>query len=169
MNTKVIRYLSIALFVSLILWGVYTLLYYLGVPVHDSVLITGEARDRLGSFCDGNAFACRGLFALFPMISHTFTRMSPLLSYGVMSAVLYIGFLFAQGVRTGYFALRFRLKPWHVLGFFVLSLTMLFHSISFGSVDVPTSEGVRKMPLRMLVEPNESVYRNAGTESLSLL
>ncbi len=169
MNRQVIQYLSISLFACLLLWGVYSLLYYLGVPVHDSVLLSGEAQNRLNEFCDGSSYVCRGLFALSPMLTHTFTRMEPVWSYALWSVVLYVLFLFAQGVRTGYFAVRLRMCPWHVLGLFLLALTLVFHSIAFGDVDVPTSGGVRKMPLRVIVEPTASVYRNAGEESLSLL
>ena len=169
MTQKTIQRLSIALFVSLILWGAYTLFVYLGVPVHGSVLLHGVAQERLTQFCATEELACRGLFAFFPFISRTFERMQPLMWYGIFSIIAYIALLFWMGVRTGRFALQMRLKSWHMVAFFLLALTGIFTTISFGTTEAPTTSGVKTVPLRRIIEPSPQVYRNVGQESLALL
>lgn len=169
MTQKTIQRLSIALFISVLVWGVYTLLTYLGVPVHGSVLLDGTAQERLAEFCDTDEFACRGLFSLFAFVGRTFERMRPLMWYGIFSVVAYFGLLFWMGVRTGRFALQMRLRPWHMAAFFLLALFGIFTTISFGSVESPTTSGVQVIPLRRIIEPNDQVYRNVAEESLNLL
>ncbi|PIR52879.1 hypothetical protein COU76_03830 [Candidatus Peregrinibacteria bacterium CG10_big_fil_rev_8_21_14_0_10_49_10] len=169
MQQKTIQKLSLAFFVCLLLWGIYTLLVYLGVPVHDSVLLHGDAQERLKEFCVGDDLVCRGLFSFFPMIARTLDRMRPLLWYGILSGVLYGGVLFWMGVRTGQFAFQMRLKVWHMALFFFLAVFGVFSAISFGSTDMPVTSGMQTVPLRRIVEPNEQVYRDAGAESLALL
>ncbi|KKW43127.1 MAG: hypothetical protein UY90_C0030G0010 [Candidatus Peregrinibacteria bacterium GW2011_GWA2_54_9] len=169
MQQKTIQRLSITLFVCLLLWGIYTLLVYLGVPVHGSVLLSGEAQERLKQFCEAEELACRGLFALFPMVGRTFERLRPLMWYGIFSAVIYAALLFWMGVRTGRFALQMRLRPWYVAAFFLLALFGIFTTISLGSTEAPTTSGMQTVPLRRIVEPNPQVYRDVGPESLALL
>lgn len=169
MTQKTIQRLSLALFICLLLWGLYTLFVYLGVPVHGSVLLSGEAQERLKQFCEGDELACRGLFALFPMIGRTFERLRPLMWYGIFSAVAYVALLFWMGVRTGRFALQMRLRPWHMAAFFLIALFGIFTTISLGTTQAPTTSGVQTVPLRRIVEPSPQVYRDIGQESMALL
>lgn len=169
MTQKTIQRLSIALFISLLVWGIYTLLVYLGVPVHGSVLLNGSTQERLAQFCDADELACRGLFSLFDFIGRTFERMRPLMWYGILSAIAYAGLLFWMGVRTGRFALQIRLRPWHMGAFFLIALFGVFTVISFGSTESATTSGTQMVSVRRIVEPNEQVYRNVGPESLALL
>ncbi|MCK5018938.1 MAG: glycosyltransferase family 39 protein [Candidatus Peribacteraceae bacterium] len=169
MKQKTVHILSITFFVCLVLWGIYTLLYYLGVPVHGVVLLASESNARLNELCDSNAYLCRGLFGFFPFISHTFERMRPLLSYGVISLFLYGGYLLYSGFNTGRFSIPFNLKPWHIFTFFIVSLFLIFSSIAFGSVETNTTSGVTKMPFRQIIEPTSLVYRSVAAEALAEL
>lgn len=169
MTQKTIQVLSIALFVSLLLWGTYTLFTYLGVPVHDAVLLTGAAQERLAQFCTEGELACRGFFGFFSFIGHTFTRMRPMLWYAVGSVAVYGAFLFWMGVQTGNFALQMRLRPWHIAGLFALCLFGIYTTISFGSTEAATTSGVQVVSVRRIVEPTPQVYRDVGPESLELL
>ena len=169
MTQKTIQRLSIALFVCVLLWGVYTLLVYLGVPVHGSILLHGVAQERLKEFCAGDDLVCRGLFSIFPFISRTFERMRPLMWYGIFSALAYITVLFWMGVRTGRFALQMRLRPYHLVTLFIVALFGIFSVISFGGTEITVNSGNKTIPLRRIIEPSPQVYQNVGAESLSLL
>jgi len=113
MQRKTIQILSLALFILLLFWGGYTLLYYLGVPVHGAVLLPEAAKKMIQETCAPDGLICRGWHAFFPYIFHTIARAQPFLWYGVLSAIGYALFLGWRGLTTGQFYLRLTLKPWN--------------------------------------------------------
>jgi hypothetical protein len=142
----------------LILWGGYSLLAYLGVPVHMTVLLTGEDKAAIDAVCEPGRLFCAGWRALMPSIIHTIGRSAPFAGYVVVS-MLAIGGLYAwRLMNDGEFGVSFRLSPWKLLLAFTASLWLLFTMLSYG-----TTSG---QPTRRLYEPLPQVYVGAGPEAL---
>ena len=160
MNPRLIRILSLALFLSLLLWGVFTLLVYLGVPVHGTVLAPA-AQESVNDFCQPHQFLCRGVYTFVPFVTHTLKRLPFAVWYAVVSLVLYLLFLGWYALRTGRFTLQIRFTPLKFLLLCLLSLWLIFTCISF----LQTGD----MPMRRFVEPTEQVYQKAGPEALATL
>ena len=165
MQKQTIKYLSIAFFVVLLIWGIYTFLYYLGVPYHGLVLLERPVFDALTGSCTGSEgdlpYLCRGLNSFWPFLENSFRRMSPLLWYAIISFVLYGGVLGAYAFRTGRMQLKLSMRPWHVLLLFVGSLWLIF------TVFASVQQG--DLPPRRIVEPLPRVYTNVGEEGLQTL
>ncbi|MBT4366861.1 hypothetical protein HOD24_00545 [Candidatus Peregrinibacteria bacterium] len=168
MKQKTILYLSFIFFVCALSWGIYTILYYLGMPVHGAVLLESSEASRLSEFCNPNSFVCRGLFGFFPFISHTLTRMGPFLWFGIASVVFYGVFLIFT-VKGPYKRISFYLAPWHVYATFLLALTIIFTVIAFGTTKTTVNSNTVMVPVRRIVEPLPSVYRGAAPEALAVL
>ncbi|MCF7844312.1 MAG: hypothetical protein K9M03_00595 [Kiritimatiellales bacterium] len=166
MQKQTIKYLSIAFFVVLLIWGAYTFLYYLGVPYHGIVFLERPVFDALASSCDSSAngvvpYICRGLNSFWPFLEHSINRMSPFFAYAVVSAIIYglaIGYI---AFKTGRVELKWQVKPWHMLLLFVGSLWLIFTVFSTLSVG--------DVSIRRLVEPLPRVYTNVGEEGLQTL
>ncbi|MEK7591462.1 MAG: glycosyltransferase family 39 protein [Patescibacteria group bacterium] len=161
MQEKTTRILSIALFFSLLIWGTYVTLTYIGVPVHGLVLLAGGAEERLQAAC-GNGFLCRGLYGFFPLISHTLARMSAFLPYLIASLVFYGLFFGWRFLRSGSLPREIRFRPWHVVALFVVSLWMIFTSIALDKTG-------GDFPIRRIIEPLPQVYVNVGEEGMQEL
>src|SRR5690606_19077451 len=74
MSDRTIKILSISFVSLLIIWGLYTLLYYLGVPVHQAVLLSEAGRQAVADACGADGgIICKGFNALFPFVAQTFT------------------------------------------------------------------------------------------------
>jgi len=163
MQQRTIRILSIAFFIALLLWGVYTLITYLGIPVHGAVLVKQETNNSLLGLCTATNFLCRGLYSFFPFVQHTIARMYPLLWYGVISVALYavaIGWGFFK--RGGELRFQFRMRPWHILLLFAVSLFFIFNALSYLH-----KEG--QVPMRQIIEPTQEIYRGVNPEGLITL
>ena len=161
MERKTVQLLSIGLFITLLTWGTWTLLYYLGVPVHTGVLVGIDASNALNSICPTGGALCRGVNSFFPFLQHTLTRVPFILWYTVACALIYAGGLLWNFVRTNKFRLHMTMKPWKVLLMFVASMWMLFTCLSFTQSS--------NLPIRTLVEPHADVYQGAGEEALEAL
>ncbi|MBI1813309.1 hypothetical protein HY285_03775 [Candidatus Peregrinibacteria bacterium] len=159
MKEKTTRILSMILFGALLFWGVFTLFAYLGVPVHQSVLVHDDQATKIQQTC-GSLF-CRGALAFVPSIVRTISRMSPFYWYIGISALLYAGFVLWNVFVRGSGRLRARLRPWHFLALFLSSLFLFFNVLSFG-----TSDG---SPMTRIVEPKPEVYTNVSEEGLKTL
>lgn len=174
MKQKTILYLSFTFFVALVLWGLYSLFVYLGVPVHNAVIVSGGTQGRLMEFCGTDVgssvvLACRGVFALVPFVFYTLGRLSPLLWYVIFSGALYGAFLVISNTVRSDLHAPFYVRPWHVYVCFLTSLTLIFTVLSFGSVEVNVNTGTRTTPARQLIEPTPDVYRDANPEALANL
>lgn len=162
MQERITQTLSVLLFLSLLLWGGYTLIFYLGVPSHIGVLLSPDQQDTVVNLCgrDG-AFLCRGWQSLFPFLLHTAQRAFPFLWYGIVSLTLAGGLFLWNWVRTGRFGKESSLSVLHIFLLFLFSLWLFLTVLGFGSVD--------GQPLRRVFEPLPQVYTNATPETLDAL
>jgi hypothetical protein len=152
--------LRIAFFVALLAWGGYVTLSYLGVEVHQTVMMTDAQRQSVAQLCGADNMLCNGLHSLFPSITHTLGRMSPFLWYFILSLLAAGVALFARFLRQNDWRMAFRASPLKVAGLFLASLWLLFTVISLGGGD---------NPLRRLPEPTEQVYAGLGEQGLAAL
>lgn len=168
MQSKTIQYLSIAFFVSLLLWGGYVTLVYMGMPIHGAVLLTDAGQKTVSDLCGDSGDAagtmellCRGVVAMGPFFLHTTARAAPFLWYAVLSAVAYGGYLAFRLFRDGNLSAPSRRRPWHVLLVALLLLWLLFTTLSFGN------DGNGR-PVRSHVEPTSRTY-NVSEQGLRAL
>lgn len=155
--------MSAGFFLGLILWGFYTLIYYLGVPVHIGVLLDGEAKDMVLAACGGEEgrYLCRGMYAFLPFVIYTVSRAEPFLWYSIISVGAYGIFLIWRWFQTGRTQFRLHLTPWHIVAGFFVGLWLLFTTISF------TDNGNHEF--NWLFEPLPQVYVGATESALSAL
>ena len=164
MNPRTIQYMSIALFAMLLLWGSYTLLYYLGVPYHGAALL-GNAMTELVSpqSCVAGDTLCllsRGMQTLLPALSHTIIRAEPFLWYAILCLLVYIGFAGRQLVASGGSTVKISWSPWKIVLLAVGCTWLLSTTLSYGSVD--------GRPVRLYVEPTAQSY-NVSPQALEML
>ncbi len=161
MQQRTIHILSIALFVALLTWGVFSTLVYLGVPVHGAVYLTDPALQSLNGVCDAGGLLCRGVYTIIPMLLHTIGRAAPFLGYGVLWLIVAVVIVVRSGMQTGKFRFRFTLSPLRILLFFLLAVWSIFTVLSYSQVG--------DAPLRRIVEPLDGVYMNVGKEGMEEL
>ncbi|MBU1123902.1 hypothetical protein KJ652_04890 [Patescibacteria group bacterium] len=162
MQKKTIQYLSISFFVLLVIWGLYTLFYYLGVPFHGLVLLERPIFDSLQSVCGNEEFYCRGIRSFWPFIEKSFIRSAPLLWYGIISVFIYAMVVGFNALKSGNTKIRWTFKPWHLVLLFLASVWLIFTVLSAYSPN-------ENSPSRRLVEPLPQVYQNVGEEGLATL
>jgi hypothetical protein len=157
---ETIQLLSLGLLIGLVLWGGYSLLYYLGVPVHISVLFPDWSSWL--TFCAGdNAYFCRGALGFWPFLAATIGRFGPLAWYVVGSLVLYALYLGYHWLNHEQLPAQLTWRLWHPVLFFMVSLWLLFTTLAYG-----TAEG---QPIRRIYEPGPEVYQNISPETLESL
>jgi len=161
MDRKIVQFLSIGLFVTMFAWGMWTLFYYLGVPVHTGVFLGVDASNALDEFCLPNGYICRGVHAFFPFIQHTLTRVPFVWWYAAVCAALYFLYLGWTFVQTRQFHLQMTVKPWKIILLFVGLLWLFFTCLSFTQSS--------NLPIRTIIEPRPEVYQGAGDEALQTL
>jgi len=167
-----------ALFLSLVLWGGFSLIYYIGVPVHGETLMSDSAQKAVSATCGETSMLCRGIKSLLPFVEHSVGRWF----FGADSSKADQGF--SASLRTGAFfwyillsllvygayagwrffmeerkTIRFALRPWHFLALFTACLWLMFTTLSNG-LSSPD------FPMRRVVEPTAEVYTNVGEGSL---
>lgn len=160
MQAKTVRTLSITFFILLFFWGVYSMLSYLGTPVHGGVLMTQAGNQMVAGACAAGDMLCRGLYSFFPSVIHTIGRAAPFFWYALLSLAaygLYAGWQWLQN-GTGSFVVRW--KPWKLYALFLASLWLIFTTLSYGS-----TEG---RPVRMFFEPIPQIY-NVSPKGLEVL
>lgn len=161
MSDRVFTVLRITLFTLLIAWGSYTLIRYLAVPVHMSVLLSEGGRQAVMDACPDGGVTCQGLNALLPFIVRTIGWMGPFAWYIGISIVAFLALVATGYKRTGRLTIRLRLTPLRVLLAFVASLWLFFTVIGAGSHN--------GQPYNRLYEPVPQVYTGAGEEGLFVL
>ncbi len=154
----VLRYSLLAL---LVLWGGYTFLAYISVPVHQAVLMSDPSRQAVLNACGDNAF-CTKWHSLLPTILDTFARANPFTWYLVWSVILYGILLGAGYLNTGKAHLRFTLSPLKLILISIGFLWLLFTVISTGVT-------ADDQPYRRLYMPSSQVYPNADPQTISVL
>ncbi|NOS67044.1 MAG: hypothetical protein HOO67_01610 [Candidatus Peribacteraceae bacterium] len=120
MNSRTIQYMSIALFVMLIVWGGYTLLYYLGVPYHGAALMSDASIDSVTASCDATSYICRGISTLTPFIWNTIARAEPFLWYLLMTLFVYLGFIVWKYSSTKTWNFHQGIPWWASIGVLIL-------------------------------------------------
>ncbi len=161
MTQRTVEILSVSLFVAILTWGLWTFLYYLGVPAHGAVLLSKEAMESIAALCNQGAFICRGVYGFFPFVTHTLLRVPFLVWYAVVCAFIYGVFLLWKTVRTGSVASPLIMAPWKLLLLMLSMVWLLFTSL--------TLSGNGQLTLRTIVEPRPEVYQGAGEEALASL
>jgi len=161
MSDKVFNGLRIALFSLLVVWGLSTLFYYLAVPVHQSVLISEQARTAVAEACPEGGRLCMGWNALFPFIGQTFTWAKPFAWYAGVSLMVFAVMIAVGYMRTQRAIISFRLSPLKLVGLFIASLWLIFTVIS--------ASYNNDQPYTRVYEPLPQVYVGADEEGLRVL
>jgi hypothetical protein len=161
MRQKTIQILSICLFVGLVLLGGFSLIAYLGVPVHGAVLMNDLAQQQIDGACEKANLLCRGLVGLFPFLIYTISRLSPFLWYAVLCGLFYGIFVLWQSFVNGEPRLKFRFRPVYFVLLFIGCLWLLFTTLTYS-----VSDG---MPVRQIVEPTAQTYANTSDATLKAL
>ncbi|OGJ59853.1 hypothetical protein A2881_01830 [Candidatus Peribacteria bacterium RIFCSPHIGHO2_01_FULL_55_13] len=161
MRQKTVFILSIALFLGLLLWGIFSTLVYLGVPVHGAVYLPNDVLESLQGVCDPGGLFCRGVYTLIPMILRTLGRTGPFIPYVILWLLIGAAIVGRSAIKTGMIRFRTTLSPLWVIGFFFVSVWTLFTVFSYGSIG--------DAPLRRVVEPLPEVYLNVKGEGLEEL
>ncbi len=158
MQARTVQYLSIAFFAALLVWGVYTLLMYVGMPIHQAVLLADTAREVVTKACGASAASatlCSGVAAFPLFVLHTLGRAAPFGWYALLSLLLFGGFVFWRYIRDGDWRLRIVWKPWKLLLLFVAATWLMFTTLSYGT-------DASGRPVRTMVEPTTEAYKVSG-------
>ncbi len=162
-NTR--KNLGLGLFILLVLWGGYSALVYMGVPVHGSALLSDQLYANITpAECAPGANLCylqRGIQALLPVVFYTLERAAPFLGYAIIFALAYAGYVLWRGSRNGSAIISFTWKPWKVLGLMIASVWLINLCFSLGTVDGRS--------VRMYPEPTKDTYPTISAQALSTL
>ncbi len=183
MTQRTVVTLSFLLFLTGLLWGGYTLLVYLGIPIHQLVYATQDDVHVMDVACGGDSsigtYLCRGSALLFPFVVALFKMGSPFSLYVLLSVLAYGGLLLLHGYRTGYFQLKMRVRPIAVIGAFALSLWLIATTLSVGTLynsNTPGNEMVTDTagqrilpPFNRFYEPLQQVYGGVGPQGMAEL
>ncbi len=160
MTDRTYNLLRIFLFSLLVVLGGTTLLQYLASQVHQAVLLSDVQRSAVVAACPGLGTVCLGVNALFPFISYTFSRITPLMWFAVWSVIVFGILVFRTFLRDGDWRIRMSVRPvWIVLSFIGL-LWLHFTVIGAG--------GSGDAAFSRVYEPLPQVY-NADAEQLAAL
>jgi hypothetical protein len=160
MTDRTFNILRISLFSTLIVWGVYTFIAYLAVPVHQAVLLSEAGRQAVAAACPGGGMLCQGVAAFFPFVGQTFSWAEPFLWYGIWSIIGLAALVGMGFLRTGEARIGFTLAPWKIILAFIASLWLTFTVISSGNNG--------DQPYNQLVEPLPQIY-SGDAEGLRVL
>ncbi len=183
MNQRTVVTLSFSLFVAAVLWGGYTLIMYLGMPIHELVYSTQEDIRSLDLTCgsDGSvgSLFCRGSTVIVPFVLALFQMGSPFMAYVILSLLAYAAALLWNGYRTGYFQIRTRLRPAYLIGAFALSIWLIATTLSLGTLynaNTPQNQMIADTggnrilpPFNRFYEPLPQVYSGVGEQGLEEL
>ena len=149
----------------MLLWGVYTLIVYFGIPVHGRVLVTEAAWNAAGEACGADNFFCRGSTSFFSAIARTLARTAPFFWYIFISAISYGAFLGWSFLKNGTWNVRIQMRPWHVFALFLASLWLIFTVLSVAE----WPQGGKMVSPRRVIQPHPSVYTSDNQEGLQEL
>lgn len=161
MHRRTIQILSVCLFLTLVGWGFWTLLTYLGIPVHIAVLNTKDVQSTLATSCASGNVLCNGVHVFFDFLFYTFSRLQVFLWYAAICAAFYAAAFVWNLFRTSRSTLQWSFTPWKLLLLFVGLLWLLFTCLTFAKNG--------PIPFHTIVEPNAQVYQGAGEEALKAL
>lgn len=159
MTDRTLKILNWSLLGLLIVWGGFTFLAYMGVPVHQAVLI-GDTQVVTDACPDGGA-VCNAVRAVFPAIGHTLGALSPFTWYIVWSVVIFGVLIGLEFFRSGEFKIRLTMTPLKLILTTLGLLWLLFTVMSNG--------GSGDQPYRQLYRPDSRVYPGADWQTLEIL
>jgi glucan phosphoethanolaminetransferase (alkaline phosphatase superfamily) len=160
MTERLEKTLRISLLCLLVLWGGYTFLQYLGVPVHAAVLLSDAKRQAITDAC-GDSVMCMEWHSIIPTITNTFERANPFLWYLLLSVLVYAAFLGYSFLKHGQWRMRFTVRPLTFILVFIGFLWLLFTVLSNTS-----NSG---QPYRRVYMPSASVYPGADAQTIQVL
>lgn len=183
MTQRTIVILSFSLFVCALLWGGFSLIVYLGIPIHQLVYSTPDDVHTwdlaCGTSSTSSVFFCRGAAVLIPFLIATFNMASPFFSYVIVSALALAALLLYQGYKTGYFSFKTEWRALSLVFMFVASVWLLATTFSLGTVynwNTPDNarltnvDGTKILPpFGRFFEPTAQVYQGAGGQALDAL
>ncbi len=183
MTQRTVIILSFILFVAMLLWGGYTLLVYIGIPIHALVYGLPEDIDAINLACGGGAsigtYLCRGSALLAPFVIALFQMGSPFSLYVLLSLLLYGFLLLYSAYTTGYFQLQITMRPVYLIAAFALSVWLIGTTLSVGTLynaNTPdgqkiSDEGSEKVlqPFNRFYEPLPQVYGGVGPQGMAEL
>jgi len=183
MSKRTIVILSFCLFAAAVLWGAFTLIIYLGIPVHQLVYSTSDEVHSMDITCGTAAtistYFCRGTTTIYPFTVALFKMASPFFAYIIVCAAILGVLLLWNGYRTGYFRLLLTMRPAYLIVMFVLSVWLIGTTFSLGtlynmttSTDqmVTDATGVKSYPpFGRFYEPLPQVYNGASQQALTEL
>lgn len=162
MQKRTIQILSVLLLLGLVLWGGYSTLVYLGIPVHGAVLLDDATKEVLRQRdCAATPFLC-GLQSLLSVVFFTAERAGGFLGYIVWCAVLFLAGWGAIFLKTGNGrTFRIQGRPVSLLVGFLFLLWLLFTTLSVSQAGGSSA--------RQLAEPTTLVYTDASPSVLQEL
>ncbi|MFA5799713.1 MAG: hypothetical protein WC840_02010 [Candidatus Peribacteraceae bacterium] len=183
MSQRTIVILSFCLFVLALLWGGFTFLVYLGIPIHQLVYSSAGDINSLDLACGTqptiSMYLCRGSAAIVPFVGAVFNMSSPFFAYLIVWAVLFGAALLFAGYQTGYFRLRMTVRPLYLVSLFVFSVWLMATTLSLGTfynLNTPKEAMVTEIdgskaypPFRRFYEPVPQVYTGAGPQAIAEL
>lgn len=162
MTERTFNILRISLLCLMVLWGGYTYVEYVGVPVHEAVLLNDAQRQAIQTNCPDGGL-CAGFQAAIPAITNTVARMAPFLWYVIVSIIMF-GIVLVMGfMKTGKWQMRFTLSPLKVIVGFLLLLWVLFTVLGNGNL------GGGDQPYRDVIQPTSQVYPGADAQTMQVL
>jgi len=161
MSDRTYNTLRIVLFSFLAVFGGLTLLQYLAIPVHQSVLLSDAGRQAVAAACPSGGTLCLGWNAFFPFIQQTFVSSGPFVWFGIWSALAFIVLLLRTFLRDGTWRIRMHLRPVWLIAAFLALLWLHFTVIGAGNSDDGS--------FARLYEPTPQVYAGADAEQLQAL
>ena len=184
MTQKNALILSFILFVTGLLWGGYTLIVYLGVPVHQLVYMSQEQVQQFNVSCGAGAtvgtYLCKGAASVWPFFLSVFQMGSPFLGYVVVSLLVFAGILGWRGFKTGHFSADFSMRPIVFVAAFAAALWLIGTTLAIGTTyNMMTPDaarisdfgGAKKLqPFRRFYEPTAALYGSTtGEQALAEL
>ncbi|MDD5055934.1 MAG: hypothetical protein PHZ00_06755 [Candidatus Peribacteraceae bacterium] len=183
MTQRTVSILTYTLFTVALLWGGFTFIVYLGIPVHQLVYQSQAEVNAIGQVCGTGVtvgtYLCRGMQSLFPFLSAVFLMGSPFFAYTLLSVLVFAGVLIWSGYRTGFFHVTIRFRPAFLIALFCLSVWLMGTTFSLGTLfNLKTPAGEMMVdvtgnrappPFRRFIEPTAQVYDSAGQQTLAEL
>ena len=185
MQQRTIAILSLALFALSLVWGAYTLLVYMGIPVHNLVYVTNQENVTINEQCDDlqvkneagavvntpiRYYLCRGSMAIVPFVKNFVLMSRPFYPYIIVSVILLLAITGFGAYRHGSFSYSLKAAPWMLIATFALSVWLIGTTFSLGSIE--NAKDSPKSPpaaFNVFYEPSTLVYSKIGEEGLNEL
>lgn len=177
------RSLPIALFVVGALFGIGSLLAYVGAPIHQLVYNTTEEVKAFDALCGGDTatatLICRGTAAFIPMVWAFLQMLSPFWFVIGISAAALLAITIRAGLLTGRFEQTIRLRIIMFPLLFAVAVWLIGTTLSLTTtynLRTPDTQKVGDLrgglilpPFRRIYEPTPEVYASMSDNTLAAL